>query len=455
MLVQLQESGLVLSVFSQDSAEHPRGIERLIDDTDLKYSYFHTIETVPTVIKVEDGKELDRMAGWHRSDWESFTGVEKLGTGLPDYRPGCGALNVAPGMMEKLAARFETDQISARKVELASMEDEIEACFDRGWSDGLPVVPPTAERVIRMLRGTSRSPQEIVGIVPPDNVECSVEKVAINSVLAGCKPEYLPVVLAAVEAACMDAFCMHGLLATTWFSGPVVIVNGPIAGKIGMNSGINALGQGNRANATIGRALQLVIRNVGGGRPGGVDRSTFGNPGKFTFCFAENEADSPWNSLSAERGFSADSSTVSLFAGDGVQGIIDQRSREPESLVRTYAACLQTVAHPKLAVAPCAMLLISPEHARVFKNANWSKDRLKKELHELLLLEGKELVEGANGIAEGLPIDFKNTSLPKFTPDNLHILHVGGKAGMFSAIIGGWIASGQMGSQSVTREIRA
>src|SRR2546422_5825465 len=141
--------------------------------------------------------------------------------------------------------------------------------------------------------------------------------------MAGCRPEYLPVVLAAVEAACTDQFNIHGLLATTMPVGPVMIVNGPIRRKIGMNSGVNALGQGNRANSTIGRALQLVIRNVGGGRPGGVDRATLGNPGKYTFCFAEDETGSPWESLAVERGVSSARGAVSLFAGEGVRGVVD------------------------------------------------------------------------------------------------------------------------------------
>ena len=192
-----------------------------------------------------------------------------------------------------------------------------------------------------MLAGTTRAPDDIVTIVPPDLVECTVEKVAINAVMAGCKPEYLPVVLACLEAACTDEFNAHGLLATTYFSGPVVIVNGPIAARIGMNSGINALGQGNRANATIGRALQLVIRNVGGGKPGGVDRATLGNPGKYSFCFAEDEAGSPFEPLAQSQGAAAGMSAVTLFAGAGVQPVVDQRSRTPESLARTLAVCLR------------------------------------------------------------------------------------------------------------------
>src|SRR5205085_10705237 len=147
----------------------------------------------------------------------------------------------------------------SRRIELAELEDEMEAMFDRGWSDGLPVVPPTEARVLRMLEGTTRAPDEIVAVVPPDLVECTVEKVAVNAVLAGCKPEYVPVVLTAVEAACTDEFNMHGLLATTMPVGPVLINNGPVRRRIGMHAGINVLGQGHRANPTIRRAPQLAI----------------------------------------------------------------------------------------------------------------------------------------------------------------------------------------------------
>jgi len=275
----------------------------------------------------------------------------------------------------------------------------------------------------------------------------------VNAVMAGCRPEYLPVVLTAVEAACTETFNIHGLLATTYFSGPVVVVNGPIARAIGMNSGVNVLGQGNRANATIGRALQLVIRNVGGGRPGGVDRATLGNPGKYTFCYAEDEEGSPWEPLSVERGLAADASAVTLFAGEGPRGIVDQASRTPDSLARSFAGALRTVAHPKLPMAFDALVVVAPEHARVFREGGWSKSRLREELTALLTIDGGELVRGAGGCDEGIPEALGSASWPKFRPDGLLFVHAGGTAGMFSAIIGGWI-NGETGSQPVTQEVK-
>ena len=422
-------------------------IHREDEPAGLETSYRLGIETVPTLIKGDE-----RLVGWDQAKWEAFTGVAGLGAGLPDYRPGCGSKTLDPGVAEELAVRFHAGELRSRRVELGELEDEAEAMFDRGWTDGLPVVPPTEARVLRMLTGTTRSPDEVVAVVPPDLVDCTVEKVAVNAVMAGCLPEYLPVVLACVEAACTDEFNMHGLLATTYFSGPVVIVNGPITRAIGMNSQGNALGQGNRANATIGRALQLVVRNVGGGKPGGVDRATLGNPGKYTFCFAEDEQDSPWEPLSVERGFDPSASTVTLFAGEGSRGIIDQLSRTPEALAASLASGLRSVAHPKLAMGFDAFLVVSPEHARVFAEAGWSKAQVKEALHSHLQMDGADIIRGAGGIAEGVPEGFAGAILPKFGPAGLWLVHAGGKAGLFSAIIGGWV-NGATGSQPVTREV--
>jgi len=451
VLADLRSRSLPLTIYSQDDPTFPDGLEP-VDDTALDVSFALDVDTVPTLLRVEDGHETARLVGWSREQWAPFTGVAELGAGLPPHRPGCGSRTHDPDLAAARAAAADGARLASRRVELGPSEDDAEAMFERGWTDGLPVVPPTPERVARLLAGTTRDPDEIVAVVPPDLVPCTVEKVAVNAVMAGCRPDYLPVVLAAVEAACTDEFNIHGLLATTWFSGPLVIVNGPLARAIGMNDGINALGQGNRANATIGRALQLVVRNVGGGRPGGVVRATLGQPGKYTFCFAEREHDSPWEPLHVTRGLPASSSAVTLFAAEGPRGIIDQLSRDAESLANTFAACLRATTHPKLALAFDAVLVVSPEHGRVFREAGWSKAQLLEELDARLQLPGAELVRGAGGIAEGLPDAVQDLTLPKFRDGGLLIVHAGGGAGLFSAIIGGW-ASGAGGSAPVTKEI--
>jgi len=454
VLRELADGEAPLTVYTQDDPAYAAGVGGVILDDTLETSYRLGIEIVPTLIRVEDGREVERTYGWHRGDWQRITGRSNLGDDLPELRPGCGSKTLEPGIAEDLTIRFGHTGLQAREIKIGDAEDPIEACYERGWSDGMPVVPPTRARVLRMLQGTTRKPDEVIGMVPPDLVPCTVEKVAINAVLAGCKPEYMPVVLAAVEAALIDVFGMHGLLCTTMFAGPVVIVNGPVARRIGINSGVNALGQGTRANATIGRALQLVIRNVGGGRPGEIDRSTLGTPGKYSFCFAEAE-DSDWEPLSVQRGYSREASTVTLFAGEGVQGIVDQKSRNPESLAKSFALSLRAVDHYKLAMAGDALLVVSPDHCRVFLEAGWSKARLHDELTALLQLPGDEIVVGAQGIAEGVPAALAGKTIPKFRPGGLFIVRAGGQAGLFSAVIAGWVASGPIGSTPVSKEITA
>lgn len=320
--------------------------------------------------------------------------------------------------------------------------------YERGWSDGLPLVPPTAQRVQRMLEGTSRSPGEIVANVPPNLIDCTIEKAAVNAVMAGCRPEYFPIVLAAVSAVCTDTFNMHGLLATTMPVAPVLVVNGPIAKRIGMNTGLNVLGQGNRANSTIGRALQLIIRNVGGGRPGEVDRATLGQPGKAGFCFAEDEANSPWLPLSSDFGHDLGTDTVMAFSGESPRSIVDQLSRDPESLSRSYAAALNAIHHPKLVLAFDAILVVAPDHARIYAGSGWTRERTAERIIELTTRPGSELVRGAGGIAEGMPEAFAETDMPKFRPGGLFLAHCGGGAGLFGAVIGGWV-SGETGSTPV------
>ena len=273
--------------------------------------------------------------------------------------------------------------------------------------------------------------------------------------MAGCKPEYFPVVLGVLEAALDPLFVLHGLLCTTHFSGPLVIINGPVARQIGMNSGVNALGQGNRANATIGRALQLIVRNVGGGIPGAIDRATLGNPGKYTFCFAEDESDPDWEPLAQRRGIAAGKSAVTLFHGEGVHGFIDQKSRTPEELTRSLAMGLFGVGHPKLCFAGDAVLVLSPEHHKIFKDGGWDRRRIEDELYKALKRPARDLVQGAQGVPEGVPAKFADQVLDKFAPGGLLIVRAGGPAGLFSAIIGGWPGTIVRDEcQAVTKEIR-
>ncbi len=360
-------------------------------------------------------------------------------------------------MAERLEAKHSGKTLlAARKIDYPESADSVEVCFERGWTDGLPVTPPTDERVIAMLKGTTRRPDEIVGKIPPFLADCTVEKVAINAVMAGCRREYMPVLLAALEAALEPVFTLHGLLATTYFSGPIIIVNGPIAKRIGMNSGLNALGQGNRANATIGRALNLIVLNVGGGRPGEADRSTLGAPSKFTLCFAEDESDPEWEPLSVARGFPRGVSTVTLFQGHGPEAFVDQKSRTPEGLTRSFALSLVKMGHSNLVQSARAVVVLSPEHYAIYREAGWDRKRIERSLYEATIRPGKEIVAGAGGVGEGVPASRADEMIPKFHEDALMVVRAGGKAGLFSAILPGWLAGrNRLELQPVTKEIKS
>ncbi|MEL6185244.1 MAG: thioredoxin, partial [Myxococcota bacterium] len=253
---------------------------------------------------------------------------------------------------------------------------------------------------------------------------------------------------------------MHGLLCTTMPVGPVIVCSGPGTRRIGMNSGVNALGQGNRANATIGRALQLVVRNVGGGRPGEIDRAAHGSPAKLSFCFAEDDESSPYGTLASQFGLAPGVDAITLMAGEGPRCVVDQISRTPESLAGSLAHQLQALHHHKLVVLFDALLVMGPEHARVFAEAGWDRARILRELHARLRTPFSDLVRGAGGISEGVPAQFAGANggaapqeLPKFGPHGLMLAYAGGGAGLFSAVIAGWV-NGDKGSAPVTREVR-
>jgi len=455
VLQQLVDAGIVSEIVSQDP-DFPKletnGTVITYDET-LERSWRADIDTAPTLIKLTDGVETDRTFGWHRENWETLTGTTGLGPDLPGMRPGCGSKNVDPDIVDSLNAQFGESTTSSRRVEFASLEDPFEAMFDRGWSDGLPLVPPTPERVERMLAATTRSPSDIVATIPPNLVEASVEKIAINAVMAGCKPAYLPVVLAGVEAVCNDEFNMHGVLATTMGVGPILVVNGPIARELDMNSGMNVFGQGNRANATIGRAVQLCVRNIGGGRPGEIDRSTHGQPGKLGLAFAEDEAGSPWPSLAVARGFASDQNVVTAFCGEAPRIVFDQMSRTAESLTASIAQTMLGNVHPRI-TGMDTILAICPEHMARFTEAGWTKDRFEAELRSHLDIEVDTILRGVDDIGEGIPhgLGFEGSTLPKFRDGGILIVHAGGPAGLFSSVFGGWV-SGEMGSDPVSKEI--
>lgn len=439
VLKRLEAAGNLVRVYSQDDPTFPEGIANVQDDRSLEQSFHLDVEFVPTLIRMEDRQESGRVFGWNREEWESFTGIQGIGEGLPENQPGCGSKSVEPGVPEQLQARYGDVPFKSRKIEYSDWDDVIEQAFDRGWTDGLPVVPPTDARILRMLTGTNRAPDEVVGIMPPDMKECTVEKIAVNAVMAGARPEYMPVILAVVEAALKPKFTLHGVLCTLNFSGPVIVVNGPVTKSIGMNWGGNCLGQGNRANATIGRTLQLLVRNVGGGRPGEIDRAVFGNPGKYTYCFAEDETDPDWEPLHVSRGCTSGSNAVTLHHGHGVTGFSDSAARGADELARSLSLMLVNEMHPKKTQCANVIVAISPEHYRIYKDDGWGRKEIEEALHHYTTRPGKDLIKGAQGIGEGIDPDLAEEMVPKFWRDHgILLMRAGGPGGLQTAIIGGW-----------------
>lgn len=279
-------------------------------------------------------------------------------------------------------ANVET--LIAERIEVSEdIEEAYGDYYQRGWTDGLPIILPTEERVEKMLAGTKRKPQESLGSVPPGGGEATVEKVAINSVMAGCLPEYMPLILTAIEAMLDSRFNLHWIQATTHPVAPLVIVNGRIRIKLQMNSGHNVFGQGNRANATIGRAIRLVLLNIGGAIPGQTDMSTQGQPSKYSFCIAENEELSPWEPLHVERGFQGAVSTVTVCGVESPHNINDHCSDDGDGLLATFAGTIATQGNNNVIYQRGEpLLIIGPDHAAIIAKSGFSKRQVKHLLYQ-------------------------------------------------------------------------
>ena len=378
-------------------------------------------------------------------------------------KPSTGrtGVSVPASTSNRLPANLREHAVPATTIPADSTLDPFEQLYARGLTDGLPVIPPTRERVQRAIDATGRSAAELIALVPPNFGRATVEKIAINAVMAGCRPEYLPVVIAAVDAVCDDRFDLHGVSATTNAPAPLVIVNGPIRHALDINCGAGLFGPGWRANATIGRALRLVCVNLGGAIPGVVSMSTLAHPGRYTYCIGEREEVSPWESLAVEHGFAPTDDTVALLAADAPLTIYDQRSRTAPDLCATIAASMAVLEHHKMTHWGDTLLVLSPEHATIIAGDGWRKADVRRFLFERLQRPVCELVPGRNG-GDGLPEhvlrkfadpEHDQTLIPKFrAPEHIKIIVAGGSAGRFSAVVAGWSFS--KGSNLVMRRIR-
>ncbi len=296
---------------------------------------------------------------------------------------------------------------------MSEAADAIEQLHARGVTDGLPVVPPTRALVDAMIAASDRRADELIASVAPANGRATIEKIAINAVMAGCRPDYMPVVVAAVRAMCDDAFDLVGISGTTDAVAPIFIVNGPARAAIQLNCAAGALGPGTRANATIGRALRLIWANLGGARPGVISMSTFGNPARYACCFGEHEEASPWEPLHVEHGFAPGESTVAAFPGEPLVVVADTQSRKAADVLATITRTLEVVGNHTLRNLGDVLIVFAPEHAQVIGDDGWSKADVRDYLWERL--RGK----------------FR-------APENFRLLVAGGTAGRFTALIPGW-----------------
>jgi hypothetical protein len=300
---------------------------------------------------------------------------------------------------------------------------------ERGWTDGLPIVPPTDRDVKEFLRWTDRDPLDVVAILPPRQGEATVERIAVNAVMAGCKPEYMPVIITAIEALSDPAFNLDSIQATTHPVAPIMIVNGPIARELAINAGYNAFGQGFRANMTIGRAVRLLLMNVGGGLPGTGDRSTQGSPAKIAYCVAENEAESPWEPLHVEHGFPLDVSTVTVMGCEGPHNIQDHYSYTGLGVLKIVAGAMGQAGSNNLLAYGQPLLSLGPEHAATIARDGYSKRQVKEFIFEharfplgRLGEEYRRLHVDHRGV-----VDSPDTLLPIVkSPDDLSVIVVGG-----------------------------
>lgn len=269
---------------------------------------------------------------------------------------------------------------------LLVVEDDLEAInalyYGRGWTDGLPIVPPTPERVRRMLAWTDRDPDTVLLVVPPNQGEATVETVAIAAVMAGCPPEAMPLLVTAVEALADPAFNLLGVMATTYPSGVLLIANGPLAAEAGLQGGSGALGPGWRANATIGRALRLLLINTGGGEPGKTDKSTLGHAGRFTYALAENERESPWEPLHVTRGLAAEDSAVTILPAEAPHNVNDHYSASAEGVLTMVLGTLLSLGSNNFFYDSEVVVFLSPEHAAVVARDGWSRADVQRFIFE-------------------------------------------------------------------------
>ena len=482
-------------VVSQDGAEETRELVEaygvtfpVLLDADLDVSRSYDPPAVPALFLLGEAGQIEFCeVGFSKGDLNSVaasmlssldlraTTVAELDDGAPLTKPGCSSRHLEAALAATLAEADGAEQPRepspepidllpesaprATRFVLAEDEDPYEYCMKAGFSPFLPVVPPTEQRVDAMLAAIPHPPERVVGLVPPCYGAATIEKIAANAVMAGCKPEYLEVLLPVVRAACDERFNLHGVQATTNSATPLIMLSGPAAERLGFASGAGVFGNVARANSSVGRALQLMMANLGGALPGEIDMAALGNPGRFSYCVAENHEHSPWQPLHEDLGFDSDDSTGTLFAAGGLMEVSEHTARTAAGVLRTIAATLAMVWSWRRCLRVEAVLVLCPEHAATVSADGFSKSDVRDFLFEntgvpvrAFEYEGTEGSQALGHYQEVL-IDGEPHYRKFKDPSQIHIIVAGGTAGKFSGVLPGWLA-GEGGSQSVTYPVK-
>ena len=462
---------------SQDGAESTRELKQSLGlDLDFRHderltaSRAYDLEAVPAMFLLDrDGVIVESSQGFDKNDLNRFAATlaamaevaapppVSAHDGNPNFQPGCVSRHLEPesdGDEGPRAALYDVAGSRAGRVEVPPESDVDEFCYERGFADPLPVVPPTVERVERALEAVDMAPGEIVAHVPPNYGQATVEKIAANAVMAGCRPEYLRVLVPLVRALCDERLDIHGVQGTTHFAAPLVVINGPVRNELGFACGSNVFSNAARANSTIGRALQLILRNIGGAAPGRIDMSTMGNPGRFSFVIGENEEASPWGPLCEDFGIAAGTDAATLYCAEPPRPVSEHKARTAEVLLRAMCPVLANLWSYRVCRRPEALVVIGPEHAETLRRSGYSKTDVIDHLFEHTGVPVREY-DGDGGEGTHESGSYEECVIRgvrcyrKFrSPESIKVMVAGGPAGKFSAVLGSW-QTGPKGSQMV------
>jgi len=474
-LNKLAGASIPVTAISQDPEEVTNEFARQMDirfsierDPDYVTSKRLQVVTVPTLYVLDDREQVVREEpGFDKkalNEIAALFGQAPIATpydGAPQSKPGCTSRHLEAVTADGTAPALDlhsTRGTSASVIELSDSEDPFEYCY-RVFGDALPVIPPTRERVDQMLRACDRDAREIIARVPPCYGEATVEKIAANAVMAGCRPEMMRVLIPLVRAACDERFNAHGVQATTHFAAPLIVINGPIRRELGFYSRQNVFSNVARANSSTGRALQLILLNLGGARPDSIDMSALGNPGKFSYCIAENEEENPWEPFHVDAGLTREQSAVSLIAAEAPHGVSEHNARTARGVLKTISYALTTVWSYRFCGFFEATVVLGPEHVHTIHRDGFGKQDVKHFLFEntgvpLRCYDGDEPGEGKHqrGTYKEIRIDGEPCYQKFRDPDSIRVLVAGGTAGKFSAVLASW-STGPRGSQAVTYPI--